>query len=318
MAASPAVTKSPKPRGHRLLKQRVLTAIAMLLVLYAGTVWLSPLLFAGFLSLVLLPALTEWGRLMGLTRDRERLGWVLFFTAILSLVIWLLLIPDAARAQQTGLYLTMDLTLNVTGVSIISALAMMFWIGIFYFLRRYPRRQEYWQARWRIGLMGLACLLPTWVGFLYLKVLAPSGLLVLILVALVSVVDIGAYFTGRAWGNAKLAPALSPKKSWAGFWGGLGSCAALTVCLLTWVHIEFQALSPLTWIVLLLASLVLAVFSVVGDLFESMLKRHRGLKDSGRSLPGHGGVLDRIDSLVAATPVYVLALVLLSTRIEVL
>lgn len=301
-----------------MLKQRVLTAIVMLLVLYAGTAWLSPVMFAGFLSLILLPALLEWGRLMGLVRDRERLIFVLSFTAILSLVIWFLLAPDTGRVQQTGLFLTTSLTLNVTGVIIISGLAVLFWIGIFYFLRRYPRRQEYWQARWRIGLMGLACLLPTWVGFLYLKVLAPSGLLVLILVALVSVVDIGAYFAGRAWGNSKLAPDLSPKKTWAGFWGGVGSCVALTLCLLAWVHTEYQTLTAFTWLLLLLAALLLAVFSVIGDLFESMLKRHRGIKDSGRSLPGHGGVLDRIDSLVAATPVYVLALVLLSTRLEVL
>ncbi|HDZ08497.1 phosphatidate cytidylyltransferase [Pseudohongiella sp.] len=301
-----------------MLKQRVLTAIVMLLVLYAGTAWLSPVMFAGFLSLILLPALLEWGRLMGLVRDRERLVFVLCFTAILSLVIWFLLTPDTGSVQQTGLFLTSSLTLNVTGVVIISLLAVMFWTGVFYFLRRYPRRQEYWQARWRIGLMGLACLLPTWVGFLYLKVLAPSGLLVLILVAQVSVVDIGAYFAGRAWGNRKLAPDLSPKKTWAGFWGGVSSCAVLTLCLLAWVHTEYQALSALTWLLLLLAALLLAVFSVIGDLFESMLKRHRGIKDSGRSLPGHGGVLDRIDSLVAATPIYVLALALLSARLEVL
>lgn len=301
-----------------MLKQRVLTAIVMVLVLYAGTAWLSPVMFAGFLSLILLPALLEWGRLMGLVRDRERLLFVFSFTAILSLVIWFLLTPDTATVQQTGLFLTTSLTLNVAGVTVISVLAVMFWTGIFYFLKRYPRRQEVWQARWRIGVMGLACLLPTWVGFLYLKVLAPSGLLVLILVALVSVVDIGAYFAGRAWGNSKLAPDLSPKKTWAGFWGGVASCEVLTLCLLTWVHTNYQALSPLTWGVLLAAALLLAVFSVIGDLFESMLKRHRGIKDSGRSLPGHGGVLDRIDSLVAATPIYVLALVLLSTRIEVL
>ncbi|OFE11789.1 hypothetical protein PHACT_00315 [Pseudohongiella acticola] len=301
-----------------MLKQRVVTAIVMLLVLYAGTAWLSPVMFAGFLSLVLLPALLEWGRLMGLVRDRERLAWVGSFTVILSLIIWFLLLPGTGAQEQTGLFLTSSLTLNITGVALVSVLAVTFWASIFYFLRRYPRRQEHWQARWRIGLMGLACLIPTWVGFLYLKVLAPSGLLVLVLVALVSVVDIGAYFSGRAWGNAKLAPALSPKKSWAGFWGGLASCAALTLGLLTWVHTEYQTLSPLTWVVLLLAALLLAVFSVIGDLFESMLKRHRGIKDSGRSLPGHGGVLDRIDSLVAATPVFVLAMVLLSTRLEVL
>jgi len=132
------------------------------------------------------------------------------------------------------------------------------------------------------------------------------------------VVDIGAYFTGRAWGRSKLAPVLSPKKSWAGFWGGLGCCAILAAALLSWVQVSHGALSLSLWVLLMLATILLAVLSAVGDLFESMLKRHRGIKDSGRSLPGHGGVLDRIDSLVAATPIYVLALLLLSNDLDIL
>lgn len=287
-----------------MLKQRVITAIVMLVVLYAGTVWLSPAYFAGFLSLILMPALFEWAGLMGLTRRRDRLAWIMLFTAVLFSLMMLMSLDGSI--------------LDARDVAIICFLALLFWLVVFYFLREYPQRQSSWNARWKIGAMGLATLIPTWVGLYYLKILSPSGVLVFVLVALVSVVDIGAYFTGRAWGKRKLAPALSPKKSWAGFWGGMASCGLLTLGLLTWVHLRYQALSLNLWILLLAAAMLLAVFSVIGDLFESMLKRHRGIKDSGRSLPGHGGILDRIDSLVAATPVYVLALIMLSADLDVL
>jgi len=287
-----------------LLKQRVLTAVIILCVLYAGTAWLPLAYFGGFLSLILMPALFEWAGLMGLRRQRDKLLWVGCFTAILFVVMLI-----------TGL----DGSLfDAKDVAIICSLALVFWILVFFLLREYPARKSLWQARWKIGLMGIATLLPTWVGLYYLKSIAPSGLLVLLLVALVSVVDIGAYFAGRAWGKRKLAPALSPKKSWAGFWGGMASCAALSLAVMSWLHFWHQPLALELWILLLVSAMLLAVFSVIGDLFESMLKRHRGIKDSGRSLPGHGGILDRIDSLVAATPVYVLALIVLSAGLGVI
>ena len=135
-----------------------------------------------------------------------------------------------------------------------------------------------------------------------------ATIVVLALISLVSIVDIGAYFSGRAWGNSKLAPALSPKKTWAGFWGGVTSCVLLAALLAIALHVYVQPLDGFSLILLLLAALVLAGISVVGDLYESMLKRRQGLKDSGRSLPGHGGLLDRVDSLLAATPVFVLTL----------
>lgn len=287
-----------------MLRQRVMTAVVMLLVLYAGTAWLSPMWFAGFLSLVMLPALLEWAELMGLQRKRDKILWLLLFSMVLFPVTIVLALPGGVP--------------SIPGVAVVSGLAVLFWFVVFWIIRDYPHGQAHWQARWKIGLMGVACLVPTWLGLFYLKVLAPSGVLVFILIGLVSIVDIGAYFSGRAWGRKKLALALSPKKSWAGFWGGLASCALLSSAILWWVHVNYQPLALDLWILLLLAAMLLAVFSVIGDLFESMLKRHRGIKDSGRLLPGHGGFLDRIDSLMAATPVYVLALVVLSNGLDVI
>lgn len=280
-----------------MLRQRVVTAIVMLIVLYTGTAWLSPAAYAGFLSLIMLPALLEWAELMGLQRKRDKMLWLLLVTTVLVPVLIVLVLPGGVP--------------STAGVAAVSATAMLFWFIVFWMIRDYPGGQQHWQATWKIGVMGVLALLPTWIGLFYLKIIDPSGLLVFFLIGMVSIVDIGAYFSGRAWGNTKLAPTLSPKKSWAGFWGGLASCAALTSAVLVWIHLNIQPLSIDMWVLLLVAAMLLAVFSVIGDLFESMLKRHRGMKDSGRLLPGHGGFLDRIDSLMAATPVFVLALVIL-------
>ena len=303
-----------------MLRQRVLTAIVMLLGLYLGTAWLPAPFFAVFLGLVLLPALWEWGQLMGLRRAAEQAVWTLGFAAILLLTLFLM---SRSSVTESGLDVTGQSlgtaasSINEMALTFLMAFATLFWFWVFWTIRQYPSGQHRWQQRWKIGALGVLCLLPTWLGLYYLKMIESSGVLVFVLVALVSVVDIGAYFSGRKWGNRRLAPALSPKKSWAGFWGGLASCVALSALLLAWLHSR-QPLSIDLWALLMCLAVLLAVLSVVGDLFESMLKRHRGLKDSGRSLPGHGGVLDRIDSLMAATPVFVLALILLRAMPEVL
>ncbi len=112
-----------------------------------------------------------------------------------------------------------------------------------------------------------------------------------------------------------MAPALSPNKSWAGFWGGIAATALLAGLLIGLLHWQYQSMAAWLWPVLIAAAVFVAMFGVLGDLFESMLKRERGLKDSGLLLPGHGGALDRIDSLLAAAPVFVLALLLLSGQV---
>jgi phosphatidate cytidylyltransferase len=133
---------------------------------------------------------------------------------------------------------------------------------------------------------------------------------VLYVVAVVCSADIGAYFAGRAWGHRKLAPAVSPGKSWAGFWGGL-ACALLLGVIAAWQQ-WFPMYAPWQCV---MATGAASLASVLGDLLESMVKRHRGVKDSGRLLPGHGGVLDRLDSLTAAAPVFALFWLLWSTAL---
>jgi phosphatidate cytidylyltransferase len=282
-----------------VLKTRVVTALLMLLVLYAGTVWTSPFQFVLFVSIVLLLAVQEWTRLMGLQGLGKRMGYIVLFFLLMVCTGWLLGVRPGAEN------LAAPVVIGMTGLSV------LFWLWAFILIRAFPENTHSWSSLPRTAMIGILVLLPTWVALIQLKYLAPGGYLVFVAIALVSVADIGAYFTGRAWGRSKLAPSLSPGKSWAGFWGGLIASAILAGLLILVLDANIQAVTIIEALLLLVLALLVAVFSVVGDLFESMLKRQQGLKDSGGSLPGHGGVLDRIDSLTAAAPAFVLFLMII-------
>ncbi len=191
------------------------------------------------------------------------------------------------------------------------AAAALFWgiVAVYLFrLRVIERKTEFDPL---VAAVGLPVLISPWVAITYLHARSPDGpYLVLFLLVLVWVADILAYFTGRQWGREKLAPLLSPGKTRIGVYGALIGAALLGV-LLSWER-GLPALNAL----LLVAVCVLAAFiSVIGDLFESLIKRRRDLKDSGRLLPGHGGVLDRIDSMTAAAPLFTLGLLWLETQL---
>lgn len=292
--------------AEALLRQRVVTAVVMLALLYVVTAWLPTAGFAAVLSVVMLPALFEWVRLMGLSQLWQRWCYAILF--------YLLIIITLLSSSPSGGDLSIrlpdpDWMLTMNGV------AVLFWLFVFAAIRAFPQGTRFWDTPRVLGPAGLLVLLPAWWNLVYLKQLDERGVLVFVLIALVSVVDIGAYFTGQTWGRSKLAPALSPNKSWAGFWGGLVAGLVLALILIALVHVGRQALHPGIWGGLLVLAALLAVLSVLGDLFESMLKRQRGLKDSGASLPGHGGLLDRVDSLLAAIPVFTLGVWFLSSRV---
>ncbi len=281
-----------------MLRTRVITALVLLAVLVAATFWTSPFQFAVFVSVVLALGVLEWTRLMGLTSILSRTAYmVLFLFCMLGLAGLLGLGPSALTLERS-------VVLAVTGAGV------AFWCLAAWLVMSFPATRTLWATWPRTALMGLFTLLPVWCALIQLKYLNSAGYLVLAVIALVSVADIGAYFVGRAWGSSKLAPQVSPGKSWAGFWGGLSASALLACLLLVPVNAFVETLNPFSILLLLLTAVVVAVFSVLGDLFESMLKRSQGMKDSGRLLPGHGGVLDRIDSLTAAAPVFVFFLLL--------
>jgi phosphatidate cytidylyltransferase len=154
---------------------------------------------------------------------------------------------------------------------------------------------------WTKALIGQLVMLPALHALAWLHAVSPWWLLSVFL--MIWAADVGAYFAGRRWGKRKLAPKVSPGKTWAGVFGGLALVALLTVLVSMLVFADW-----LTSLLLLALSVPVVLLSVVGDLVESLMKRQAGIKDSGRLLPGHGGVMDRFDSLFAAAPVFALGL----------
>ena len=281
-----------------VLKQRVITAVLLLVALIAATTLLSSFYFSLFVAGVILVAAWEWAGLVSPDREIAKLPYLVSIAVILG-----------------GGFFLLGISPNVQSIdgfraSLVLMLGLLFWLISLFLLSGYPENSKLWNDESKIALMGVLVLIPAFVGIVVLKYLLPSGYLVLALVILVAAVDVGAYFVGVNFGSRKLAAKLSPKKSWEGVWGGTVVCL-LVAALFTWLmHNNLQALSLMQITALLTLSVGVTFFSVVGDLIESMLKRNCGIKDTGTMLPGHGGVLDRVDGLVAATPLFVLTMML--------
>ena len=264
-----------------MLRTRILTALVIAALLVPAIFFLERLHWALLTGLITAIAGWEFGRLAGFCPNGQwRFGGLV---GLLCIGAALLLPPPALDAAGR--------------VALIVSAA--FWLGVVPFWLR-----ARWQgvAHWKMSLVGLAVLLPTWYALIALRERAPGWLLAA--VALVAAADIAAYFFGRKFGRRKLAPNISPGKTWEGVFGAM---ATVTVIALT-AQLALGGADPLRLALLVVAMPVLTLVSVSGDLFESMLKRQVGLKDSSQLLPGHGGVLDRIDSHTAALPLMALLL----------
>ena len=279
-----------------MLKQRVLTALVLATVFLSALFWLPSSFFVLFVVAVCLTSAWEWADLAGWGRPLQRSfymgGCALVFLLIgyyLSLGPWPI-ISSASTFSSAQL----DAFRNFL------VLACLWWALALLWVQSYPQSTLLWGSRWVRAVMGLLVLVPAGVALVFIRVQESGAALIVLLVLIVASADIGAFFAGRRWGRHKLAANVSPGKTWQGFAGGV--VANLLLAVLVW---WFAGSSLGYWLVLIVpASLV----SVLGDLLESMLKRHRGIKDSGVILPGHGGILDRLDSLTAAAPVFALAL----------
>ncbi len=237
------------------------------------------------LALFMLFAAWEWAAIAGLERPAARASYV-GALALLGCggVLALLRLPAMPTA--------------------VGALALLWWLWALIDLARAGAapRGAYRSLAGRLA-GGAVVLVPAWLASVSLHADDPrSPALVLYLFSLVWVADTGAYFVGRKWGRSKLAPTVSPGKTIEGLIGALGAVVALSYFCgrMVW---QLSGRALLTWIAVALATLA---FSVIGDLVESKLKRLAGVKDSGTWLPGHGGVLDRIDALTAAAPIFLL------------
>lgn len=280
-----------------MLKQRIATALVLLIGLIAMTTSLGLEAFAAITGALVLIGAWEWAAFASLG-DKSRLAFL--GTLALSIaLLWFALGVGGAPGYDAGFAL---------GFSLLGAL---FWVLMFAAIASFPQSTDAWNDKSRISVMGMLSLLCTWVGLVTLKALLPNGALVIMLIIMVAAVDVGAFFTGKLFGKRKLAPALSPNKTWEGVWGGVTLNVAVSIVFAILLDSYVQAFALIDYVIFAALALIVAFFSVVGDLAESMLKRNKELKDSGSILPGHGGLLDRIDGLMAATPICVSVLTLL-------
>ena len=261
--------------GKRIATASVLAAVVLVVVLglprWATVVVLTALVLAGA---------WEWSAFLRLRTLPARGAYVLALGALLP-TAWCL-------------------TVTAQGRNAFLAIAVAWWIVALCWIVFAPRRVAPWSA----ALAGALALVPAWLALVRLRLDLPHGAQwVLFSLLLVWMADVGAYFFGRRFGRLRLAPEVSPGKTWEGVIGGVASSGIVAAIGSAWFHLPLLTFVPLC--------LAAVSFSIVGDLTESLLKRFAGVKDSGTLFPGHGGVMDRMDSVTGAVPVLFFGLTLL-------
>ena len=253
-----------------MLVTRILTATALLAAFLAALFYLDPKQFSAAVAVVVAIAAHEWSALAGTGKTG---GLAYAGASVLAYGLFLLL-PQSARGLMWG--------------------ALAFWMVVVPW--RLARGRAPAPLLWTLAA-GLVVIVPAGIAMASL----PRDLLLLFL-GLVWTADTAAYFVGRAFGRHKLAPSISPGKTWEGVAGAAAGCVIYAIIWASFDRELRAHVQGVIWVPFLTGVLLLCALSVVGDLFESALKRQAGAKDSGNLLPGHGGVLDRIDSATAALP----------------
>lgn len=266
-----------------MLKSRVITAVVLAALVVAALLLLPTSWLSGVLALMFLVAGGwESARLAGLENAFAQAAWILLLCAAGAVLIWFMHVGSAVPL--------------ILGGATAGWLALCAWLRFPGFGR--PRGNEF--QPFKLVVVGLI-LLAAFVAISWLHFHSPWRVIFLILV--IAAADIGAFFTGHRFGGPKLAPVISPGKTWSGVAGGL--VAAIVVAAVASRLVPDIPVSP---VVAAFFAVLLVVFSICGDLLISLFKRHRGLKDTSALLPGHGGMLDRVDSLSAAAPLFALML----------
>jgi len=269
-----------------MLKTRVITALVLLALLLPSLFFLPQAYWALLVALFIGVAAWEWGGLLGFDQTKR----VLTGAAQAMLCAAAVLLDPAAIDGALSPWVMASY-----------GIAVRFWCSVLPFWLR---------AKWKLPhglpglLVGLVVLFPTWLALVQLRVTGPGVLLAIM--ATVWMADIAAYFSGKTFGKHKLAPTISPGKTWEGAIGAGIGVVLYGVALR--LGFSFEPVGLPLWVLGLLA---VTAISIMGDLYESMLKRQAGIKDSSNVLPGHGGVLDRIDSLTSTLPVVTLLWLLL-------
>jgi phosphatidate cytidylyltransferase len=263
-----------------MIGQRIASALVIAAILLAAVFLLPTRGLVAVLSMVLLAAAWEWSAFVA--GPRSALRWLfLLVTLAMCGLLWFI------AGSPAGL-----MACAVAGLGL-WALALLWLVFA-------PQLQ----SRTAVFVAGVFAISIAWLCMARISLDQPRGhLWVLYALLIVWVADSGAYFAGRRWGVAKLAPRISPGKTWAGLWGGLLASALLAFLV--------AVALPLPMVGLVTLTVIVAAYSVVGDLTESLCKRFAGMKDSGTLIPGHGGVLDRFDSLLAAAPCLLFGLLII-------
>lgn len=264
----------------RMLKERIATAIVLLGIFLSALFLLPTRQFALIIAVVVGVGGYEWAALAKVSR-RSRYIFATACVALFAAIVWGLQAIDPSRPE----------------VAMIYALSGLFWILVV----------PFWLARVKKKLppgimlvVGLIVILPAALSVVSLHSIAPQVLLMVL--ALVWIADVAAYFSGRAFGRHKLAPHISPGKTWEGAAGALvATLIYAIICAMLLPQLN-AIVKGGRWVLCLAVAALLCAISIIGDLFESLIKRRANVKDSGTLLPGHGGVLDRIDSITAAVP----------------
>ncbi|PUA30301.1 MAG: phosphatidate cytidylyltransferase [Cellvibrio sp. 79] len=272
-----------------MLKQRVITALILAAIFLAALFGLPAGYFSFFIGAVVLIGAWEWANLSGFPALWQRVSYTLVILALLvGASVYLGFEGEASPA------------LNDEAIRDLLLVGCGWWALALLLVQGYPSSGILWGHKWLRLMMGLVVLIPTWVALVYVRQQSNGAWLVLLLMLVVAVADSGGYFAGRRFGRHKLAPAVSPGKTWEGFAGGF-----IANCILALILSQILGLGVLGMLLLIVPT---SLVSVLGDLLESMVKRHAGVKDSGSILPGHGGILDRVDGITAGAPVFAMAL----------
>ncbi len=277
-----------------MLKQRVATAVILAPTVIAAIYFLPIKLFALLAAAAFVLGAREWAGFM--TQDRKARTFIMVgFGLLLAASIAVIPVDQVWQFEM----------LNPV-VKLIMMTAALWWLAAFALVMTYPESTRYWHNQPGLKLVfGLFILVPFYWALVAIRSIGleedpyEGANLLMMVMAMVWAADIGAYFSGKKFGKRKLAPKVSPGKTIEGLVGGVVWALALTALVAVWVNASI--LVPL-----LLVALVTVLVSSLGDLTESMFKRQAGIKDSGTLLPGHGGILDRVDSLTAALPVFLL------------
>ncbi|MGH8228413.1 MAG: phosphatidate cytidylyltransferase [Steroidobacteraceae bacterium] len=263
-----------------MLKTRIVTAAVLVALLLAVVLCLPPRATLVLFTAIVLAGAWEWSAFLRDPSATLRVLYVVAVAVLLRLAWWFMATPQ--------------------GTAAVIGAAVLWWVVALLWVIFAPHRA----ARWSAALAGWLALVPAWAALMRLRLDVTRGAQWLLFVLLlVWVADIGAFFVGRRFGRMRLAPAVSPGKTWEGAVGGVAVSALVAVWGSHWFGVPARVFVPLC--------VVAVAFSIVGDLTESLLKRFAGMKDSGTLFPGHGGIMDRIDSVTGAVPVLFFGLIAL-------